>query len=246
MTFEGLSPRRIVPLGERLLLLEFADRPGAEVTAAIAAWRAALEAKPFPGLVELVPGYTTLGIVYDPLLVTSAAVSEAPLRTESRAFRRVQAILLEREGEVRERFAESLRTRAAQISRRIEIPVVYDGMDLPALAERVGLSVEDVVRLHSDPLYTVYMIGFMPGFPYLGDVPEALRLPRKTTPRARVPAGSVGIAGSQTGIYPLESPGGWWIIGRTTFVLFDPAADPPATLQSGDRVRFVPVGKVSG
>jgi inhibitor of KinA len=128
-------------------------------------------------------------------------------------------------------------------SRLIEIPTRYggdDGPDLEELAARHDLRPGDVVDLHASVEYLVYMLGFAPGFAYLGRVPEQIATPRRDTPRTVVPAGSVGIAGDQTGIYPLESPGGWQLIGRTDVRLWDIARDPPALLSPGDRVRFVP------
>jgi KipI family sensor histidine kinase inhibitor len=122
----------------------------------------------------------------------------------------------------------------------IAIPVVYDGPDLVTVSELTGLSVEDVVAVHSDALYTVGFIGFAPGFAYLIGGDERLHLPRRSEPRTRVPAGSVAVAGPYSGVYPREGPGGWQLIGRTSFELFDPAHDPPAALAPGHRVRFVP------
>jgi KipI family sensor histidine kinase inhibitor len=116
----------------------------------------------------------------------------------------------------------------------------YDGEDLAEVAQRTGRAVDEVLRLHAGAEYTVRMLGFLPGFPYLDGLPEALRLPRLGTPRLAVPAGSVAIAEGQCGIYPVQSPGGWRILGRTDLVLFDPRRDPPALLAPGDRVRFLP------
>lgn len=124
----------------------------------------------------------------------------------------------------------------------VEIPVAYGGVEGPDLvdvAAVAGCSPEEVVRRHCAVTYRVFMLGFLPGFPYLGLVDPAIRVPRRATPRTRVPAGAVGLAGAQTGIYPRESPGGWQIIGRTQEPLFDPASTPPARLAPGDRVRFV-------
>lgn len=126
----------------------------------------------------------------------------------------------------------------------IEIPVAYGGEygpDLETVAEARGLTVGEVIALHSGTEYLCYMIGFMPGFPYLGKLPDPLRTPRLSTPRTRVAAGSVAIADAQTGIYPRESPGGWNLLGRTAVRLFDPDADPPSLISPGDRVRFVPI-----
>ncbi|HLB54334.1 MAG TPA: 5-oxoprolinase subunit PxpB, partial [Gemmatimonadales bacterium] len=118
------------------------------------------------------------------------------------------------------------------------IPVRYDGPDLEEVSARTSLTREEVIRRHTAPEYLVYLLGFAPGFGYLGDLDPALILPRRSAPRTRVPAGSVAIAGAQTAVYPLETPGGWHLIGRTTLSLFDPRRDPPALLAPGDRVRF--------
>jgi inhibitor of KinA len=128
--------------------------------------------------------------------------------------------------------------------RTVDIPVCYEGEMAPDLGDvsaQTGRTVEEVIRLHSGTEYLVYFLGFSPGFPYLGDLPRELASPRLKTPRLRVPAGSVAIGGSQTGIYPVDSPGGWRLIGRTPLPLFSPEKDPPTLLRMGDRVRFVPI-----
>jgi KipI family sensor histidine kinase inhibitor len=122
-----------------------------------------------------------------------------------------------------------------------EIPVRYDGEDLPAIAVRLGLDVAEVIQRHCAPTYTVACLGFSRGFPYLEGLDPVLRLPRRESPRARVPTGSVAIAADQTGIYPQSSPGGWHLLGRTDATIFDPLREPPGLLAPGDRVRFVPV-----
>jgi KipI family sensor histidine kinase inhibitor len=124
----------------------------------------------------------------------------------------------------------------------VEIPVSYDGEDLPEVASLTGLEAEEVVRRHTAPEYTVAFLGFSPGFPYLVGLDPALEVPRRDTPRTSIPAGSVGLAGSQTGIYPTASPGGWQLIGRTEVTLFDPERDPPALLAPGSRLRFTVAG----
>ncbi len=128
--------------------------------------------------------------------------------------------------------------------RTVEIPVCYEGEmapDLRDVAAHSGRTVEEVIRLHSGAEYLVYFLGFSPGFPYLGNLPKELATPRLKTPRLKVPAGSVAIGGSQTGVYPVDSPGGWRLIGRTPLPLFSPEKNPPTLLQMGDRVRFVPI-----
>jgi len=129
--------------------------------------------------------------------------------------------------------------RRRRLGRLVNIPVTYDGPDLGDIARHCGLSPAEVVQRHEAAEYVVYFLGFQPGFAYLGGLDEALHTPRRTEPRVSVPAGSVGIGGAQTGIYPLASPGGWQLIGRTLTPLFDPQAEPPTLLAPGDRVRFV-------
>ena len=123
------------------------------------------------------------------------------------------------------------------------IPVVYDGPDLQAVASALGLSQQKVVEIHSRPIYRAFLIGFVPGWAYLGPLPDELVLPRRPDPRRQVPAGSVAIAGHQTGIYPLTSPGGWHLIGRTSVRLFLPDSDPPSLFRAGDRVKFFPIAE---
>jgi len=149
-----------------------------------------------------------------------------------------------------ERAAVDLFAKAAAAElpapRTVEIPVEYGGEfgpDLEDVAALTGHAPDEVVTLHSGAEYLVYFLGFSPGFPYLGEMPESIAVPRLETPRRRVPAGSVAIGGRQTGVYPLASPGGWRIIGRTSLPLFNPAADPPALLRMGDHVRFVPIAR---
>jgi inhibitor of KinA len=181
---------------------------------------------PIPGQEAVVTAYTSLTVFFDPLRV------KACWPREHSPARAVQAIL--------EKIAPAP-DGALPEKTIINIPVRYDGPDLAAVADRLQLSENEVINLHSNPVYTVFMIGFLPGFPYLGPLPEALSLPRRDTPRLRVPAGSVAIAGRQTGIYPQESPGGWHLIGHTDFPLFNAQQTPPARLQAGMRVRFAPV-----
>ncbi len=148
---------------------------------------------------------------------------------------------------------EFLRDRLAALDvehlgapRRVEIPVCYGGElgpDLDDVARTHGLAPEEVIRLHADADYLVYMIGFMPGFAYLGGLPERIATPRRKTPRTAVPAGTVGIGGRQTGVYPLVSPGGWNLIGRTPVKIFDIKRDEPTLLSTGDRVRFRPISR---
>lgn len=209
---------RATPLGDRAILLVFGDRIDAathrRVTAATAAIRRAAPA----GLEEVVPAYATLAAWFDP------------------AVRRYRDLA----GEL-QHLAGSAAATTAAAGRAWRIPVRYDGPDLAWVAERTGLSPADVVARHSAGEYTVFLLGFVPGFAYLGALDPSLALPRRPSPRRRVPAGSVAIAGAQTAVYPLETPGGWHLIGRTDLVLFDPERDPAALLAPGDTVRFDPI-----
>lgn len=174
---------------------------------------AAVRSAGLPGVVEVVPGYRTL------LVTTSSAAEVAGVREA------LPALELPELTQVR--------------GRLVQVPVRYDGVDLPEVARLTGLSPAEVVRRHTAPEYLVAFLGFAPGFPYLLGLDPALAVPRRDTPRTSVPAGSVGLAGGQTGIYPQATPGGWQLLGRTDLVLFDAQRDPPALLAAGDRLRFV-------
>lgn len=208
---------RILPLSDSALIIYLGDSIDPAVNRRVHALTAALMHAPLPGLIETTPGYASLTLHYDPLALTHTQVVDW-LTARVEAFTAADS----------------------RPPRRLDIPVTYDGPDLPTVAARCGLSVAEVIRLHSQTEYSVYMMGFLPGFAYLGVLPAPLRLPRLPTPRLRVPAGAVGIAGAQTGIYPLESPGGWHLIGRTDTQPFDPRRDPPFLFAPGDVVRFIP------
>jgi KipI family sensor histidine kinase inhibitor len=198
---------------------------------ALGLWQA-LTAARLPGVVDLVLAYASVLVHFDPLLTDSGALAEG-IRAADAASRAASQAPGQGPGRAR-----------APADRLITIPVRYggaDGPDLEEVAARLGLAPDALIRQHAHPRYPVYFLGFTAGFPYLGGLPAALAVPRLESPRTRVPAGSVGIAGRQTGIYPAATPGGWRLIGRTSARLFDPARTPPALLQPGDRVRFVPV-----
>lgn len=215
------SSPQIAPVGDGALLVTFGVVISPALNRRVLALVAALEAEPLDGSAELVLGYASLLVYYDCLQL---------------GYDQVEAW-------VRQRLA-ALEFQPAGPARRVEIQVHYGGEygpDLPYVAHAHGLTPADVIRLHSQRDYPVYMMGFTPGFPYLGEMDPLLATPRLSTPRSRVPAGSVGIAGEQTGIYPLDSPGGWRIIGWTPQRLFDPYRQPPFLLAPGDLVRFIPV-----
>lgn len=218
---------RIGPLGDTALRVELGEAMDEATHARVQAACAALETAALPGVRELVPAYTTVVLHYDPVAVVAAG---APADDVA--------------GWLGTRIAQELsrpaKARPAR-GRVVEVPVCYDAEfapDLARVARQAGVSEEEVVRRHARGNYWVALVGFAPGFPYLAGLPKELATPRLARPRTQVPAGSVGIAGAQTGIYPLGTPGGWNLIGRTPRQLFDPLADPPAHLQTGDRVKF--------
>jgi inhibitor of KinA len=211
---------RFLSVGDRAFTVEFGDRIDRALSSAVLRLDAVIRAEQPQGVVETVPTFRSLLVHYDPL-ATSRADLECTI-----------AGLLD---------ADASGHAAARLWR---IPVCYEGDFAPDLAEvarLTGLVPGDVAALHSATRYHVYMLGFLPGFPYLGDLPAALALPRRADPRIRVPAGSIAIATSLTAIYPYESPGGWHLIGATPIRFFDTARTPPALLAAGDAVLFEPV-----
>ncbi len=209
----------IKPAGDSALLISFGEVIDERINARVHAIAREIEDASFEWLVEVVPAYSSLLVVYDPLKATYAEVEAS-----------IKPLLNAKAGGFE--------------GRLVEVPVVYGGRygpDIEFVAEHNGLTIDDVIEIHSRPVYRVYFLGFLPGFAYLGGMDERIAAPRLERPRLKVPAGSVGIAGRQTGIYPLESPGGWRLIGRTPLRLFNPAKEPPTLLQPGDRVKFVPI-----
>jgi len=218
-----MFPCRVTSLGDTAFNIEYGDDPdaGARVAALAAAARAAQSRGELAGLVELVPTFRSLQILYDPLTTCRAEIESALLRLEASAT----------QGE-------------PPPARLWRLPVCYHepfAPDLAALAAASGLSVEAVIARHAAPDYVVRMLGFLPGFAYLTGLDPALCLPRRADPRPRVPAGSVAIADTMAAVYPSDSPGGWHLLGRCPLPLFDPALSPPALLTAGDRVRFEPI-----
>lgn len=209
------------PAGDAALGVEFGQTIDPAINRQVHALARLLDQAPLPGIIETVPTYCSLLIHYDPWRLSYQEVL---------AWARSKTAQAESLPPVRPRC--------------LEIPTVYGGRfgpDLVYVAQVHHLSPAEVIRLHSRADYVVYMMGFMPGFPYLGGLPLELETPRLETPRTLVPAGSVGLAGKQTGIYPLASPGGWRLIGYTPLRLFNAEADPPTLLNPGDQVRFVPI-----
>ncbi len=211
--------RKIVPLGDSAALIQLGDEVDFTVNQRVHALANLIEASSIHGIIETVPAYATLLVHYDPLILSFSQIKNH-LRVKMDQ-------------------AEEISNREP---RRIEVPTRYGGehgVDLESVASHLRLSVEEVVRIHSEKIYTIYMMGFTPGFPYMGKLDDALVMPRLETPRTRVPAGTVAIAGSQTGIYSIESPGGWNLIGWTSLQLFNPESDSPFLFAPGDEVKFI-------
>lgn len=217
----------IEPLGETVLVLRFGDRVDAEVNSRVHAAAFALCAAELPGVTDLVPAYASLGLVYEPRAWDQG--DKPPWRQLADT---VEAVLA------------SPPRRTGRTGSLIEIPVAYggyEGPDLNFVAQCCGLSSTEVIARHTAQEYTVAMLGFAPGFPYLIGLDPALNTPRRSQPRLRVPRGAVAIGGAQTGIYPSELPGGWHVIGQTPLILFDPDRDPACLIAAGDRVRFLAI-----
>lgn len=215
MTFKP----EVIPLGDSVLLVQFGEEIDITVNRRVHALAALLNLSPLDGMIETVPAYATLAVHYNPLLLTYDEIHRW----------------------IREKL-EQVKEIKPRTPRQFEIPVRYGdeyGVDLQFVADFHHLHVEDVIRIHSERVYTIYMMGFTPGFPYMGKLDDAISTPRLETPRTRVPAGTVGIAGSQTGIYPIDSPGGWRLIGHTSLRLFDPDAESPFLFSPGDEIKFI-------
>ena len=225
----------IVPLGDSALIVRvrdrFEDAPDQTLTEVLRTFRRLQDAA-IPGVIELAPAYTTVAVFFDPTIVANEGPE--PDQALDWLTERVRAA-------VAPHIRGGRRRAAASPVRLVEIPVCYDpefAFDLENVAHHAQISSREVVDLHSAAEYRVSCIGFVPGFPFLAGLPRKLATPRRATPRKEIPAGSVGVGGAQTGIYPLRSPGGWNLIGRTSLRLFDPEKSPPAFLRAGDRVRF--------
>lgn len=211
-------------MGDRSLLVELGEKISPQVSRCVQALMLQLQQARLPGVREFAPGYRSLLVVFDPLTLSPSELKARILDIAAR-----------------------LGSAGLPATKLLTVPVFYGGEygpDLEEVAGRLGISTDEVIRLHTETMYRVYMIGFMPGYPYMGELPAALAVPRRSTPRTRVPKGSVGIAQRQTGIYTVESPGGWQIIGWTPIELFDPTRRLPSLLEMGDAVKFEAVRKV--
>jgi KipI family sensor histidine kinase inhibitor len=215
---------RFLPAGDLALSVELGDDISVEINTRVRALEFLIGQKALPGVVETVPSYRALLVYYDPTVVGYAALC-ASLAT----------------------LAEQAGTTSMPPAREVELPCCYGGElgpDLEPAAQRLGLEVDTLLRLHVGAEYLVYFIGFTPGLPYMTGAPPELTIPRLDTPRVKVPAGTVGIGGIQCCVYSVESPGGFWLLGRTPLRLYDPDAAEPTLLKPGDRVRFRPVDRV--
>jgi KipI family sensor histidine kinase inhibitor len=208
-----MSELSVHPVGEAALCCALPPPVSLEQQQRI--WQLAAGLARVDGVQELIPGMNNLTLMFDPLSADPAELAAAALTLWAQPPRRRQP------------------------GKLVDIPVTYDGPDLGDVAAHCRLSVDEVVHRHTRAEYVVYFLGFQPGFAYLGGLDESLHTPRRVEPRVSVPAGSVGIGGAQTGIYPLATPGGWQLVGRTSLALFDAKAEPPTLLAPGDRVRFV-------
>lgn len=214
---------RILNCGDSALTVQFGNEICIETGKTVRALTEALEMKKIRGIVELIPAFCALTVCYDPMLLP---------------YKKLCRII--------EKEIEKASGNSENIKRIHHIPVLYGGdmgPDLYDVARLTGLSEAEVVSRHYAPDYMIYMLGFLPGFPYLGGLDKSIEVPRLESPRTVIPRGSVGIGGSQTGIYPLESPGGWRLIGRTPLLPYDPERENPVLYKAGDFIRFVPITK---
>ncbi|WP_299824710.1 5-oxoprolinase subunit PxpB [uncultured Pontibacter sp.] len=225
MNYKQLLPIQFLPLGDKAVVLQFEEEVSETTHAKIQAVVQYLDKHPSPGIVAYVPAYNTLTVYYEPWLLSNKGKVDP--------YDETVALL--------QKALKKAKEYKGGSSRLVEIPVCYGGTfgpDLEEVALHNKLTPDKVIALHSQKIYLVHIMGFAPGFPYLGGLDIRLATPRKAEPRALIPKGSVGIAGKQTGIYPIETPGGWQLIGRTPLVLFDPEREQASMLKAGDKVKF--------
>src|SRR5215212_58686 len=215
MTFKS----KIIPLGDSALLIQMGDEIDLATNQRVHALATLINASPLPGVIETVPAYGTVLVHYNPQLLS----------------------FVQTKNYLREKLTQ-VHDYTSRKQKQVEVPVRYGGekgIDLGSVARHCQLQTEDVIRIHSEKLYTVFMMGFTPGFPYMGKLDDAIIMPRLERPRTHVPAGTVAIAGSQTGIYSIDSPGGWQLIGWTPLQLFNPESELPFLFSPGDEVKFI-------
>jgi KipI family sensor histidine kinase inhibitor len=212
-----------IPSGDSAFLVKFGNEISEDINRQLRAYFIALSEKNIEGIIECVPSYTDLMVLYNPLVIQYKDL-----------LKELKAV------------AENISDIEIPEARTVEIPVFYGGQfgeDMEAVKAHTGLTEKEIIQKHSENSYLVYMLGFTPGFCYLGGMDKSIATPRKEVPSQKILAGSVGIAAEQTGIYPIESPGGWQIIGRTPYKLFDPNRKPEFLLQAGDYLKFYPISE---
>lgn len=215
--------QKYYPLGDNSVIIQFRNIISEEVNYFTNAYADIIGKSNIDGVIEIIPAYNSLQVIYNPLKLTFNELISKLSPLEKR-----------------------LQYKEKSTFRLVKVPVLYGneyGMDIEYVAEYNKLSVDEVIRIHSDRKYLIYLMGFTPGFPYLGGMSDRIATPRLEKPRQNIPAGSVGIAGNQTGIYPIDSPGGWRIIGRTPLRLYIPEKDPPVLLEPGLYIQFYPIDK---
>lgn len=214
---------RVLPAGDRALTVEFGNEIDEHINARLMAFIRVLSAEKIKGIDEYIPSFRSVLIHYNPCIISFEQMEEYIEKALKTPFH-----------------------EASHKKRIVQIPVCYEGEyapDIEFVAEHAGISVDEVIKIHTSKPYLIYMLGFQPGFPYLGGLDERIHTPRLASPRIKLEAGSVGIGGSQTGLYPMESPGGWQIIGRTPVRCYNPDKEHPIPYQAGEYIQFVPVSK---
>lgn len=212
---------RLLPSGDKAVSVEFGNIIDPKINQRIRAFTLALAKQGIKGIVELVPSYRSVMVHYRPEEILYRELADGLMAAA--------------------KLADSMELPPAEV---VEIPVLYNretGPDLAFVAEHSGKSIDEVIKIHTSTEYLIYMLGFTPGFPYLGGMSKAIATPRLQSPRIKIPGGSVGIAGEQTGVYPIDSPGGWQLIGRTPVKLYDPNRETPILLNAGQYIRFVAI-----
>ena len=212
---------KLLTAGDSSILIQFGNTIDPAINRKIAATVQLMREQHINGVTDVIPAFCSLLINYDPRVISYEQIK-----------RRMEALV-------------KIDVTAGDTRKRVfEIPVCYGGVygpDIQNIADHAGLSVEEVIQIHTSQDYLIYMLGFLPGFTYLGGLDERIHTPRLANPRIRIPAGSVGIGGSQTGIYPMDSPGGWQLMGQTPVKTYDPERKPPILVEAGDYIRFVPI-----